>query len=80
MSVKRVGGQVRDPVDGVRQVNVMPSGLTHCADSMAGGREGQAIIHFGMPGDPLTKSQGVKSGYAGNVPNLTKKFMRQEQH
>lgn len=70
--------KLRDPIDGTRQVNVMQSGLTHCADSLAGGREGTAILRFGAPGDPLEKSAGVNSGFVGKTPNLNNKFLRRE--
>jgi hypothetical protein len=70
---------VSDPVGRVSQVNIMESGLTHCADSLAGGREGTFIMHFGAPGDPLEKSPGVKSGFAGKTPNIQHKFYKESQ-
>jgi hypothetical protein len=77
MSTKaRVG--IKDPLGGGGQVNVMESGLRHCADSYEGGREGTVKLRFGAPGDPLEKSAGVRSGYTGRVPDLQKKFLREK--
>jgi hypothetical protein len=73
------GRKLADPIEGTRQVNVMESGLTHCADSQGGGRQGTAVMRFGAPTDPLDKSPGVSSGYVGKTPNLDKKFIRKEQ-
>jgi hypothetical protein len=76
-----VGKKVRlaEPLESNSQVNIMESGLTHCADSMAGGRGGEYIQRLGAPIDPTEKSPGVKSGYFGAAPNLNKKFLRKEQ-
>lgn len=70
---------IKDLLGGGGQVNVMESGLTHCADSLEGGREGTVKLRFGAPGDPLEKSRGAKSGYAGKTPNLQQKFFREKQ-
>lgn len=73
------GLHLKDPLGGGGHVYVMDSGLTHCSDSLGGGREGTVKIHFGAPGDPLDKSPGVKSGWAGRTPDIQKKFMRERQ-
>jgi hypothetical protein len=68
-----------DPIGGARQVQHMPSGLVHCADSLAGGREGTFIQRFGAPGDPLEKSAGVSSDLYGRAPDIQTKFLRKGQ-
>jgi len=73
------GGYLKDPVAGARQIQHMPSGLVHCADSMAGGIKGEVILTFGAPGDPMEKSSGVKSNLYGKSPDLFKKFQKREQ-
>lgn len=79
MATKR-SARIGDPTGaGGGQINVMPSGLRHCADSMAGGREGTVKLRMGAPGDPLEKSTGVSSDLYGRAPDLQTKFMRKGQ-
>jgi hypothetical protein len=79
MATKR-SVNLKDPTTaGGGQINRMESGLHHCADSLAGGREGTVKIRFGGPGDPLEKSSGVESGFVGKTPNLMEKFTRTKQ-
>lgn len=77
---RKGGEKLGDPIGGTRQVNHMPSGLVHTADSMAGGRGGTVIMRFGSPGDPLEKSHGASSDLYGKAPNLLEKFSRRGQH
>lgn len=72
--------RVKDPTNASGgRLNVMPSGLIHCADSLSGGREGSVTLRQGAPGDPLQKSGTVSSGYMGSAPDIQKKFMRKGQ-
>jgi hypothetical protein len=76
---RKGGDKLGDPIGGARQVNRMESGLIHCADSLAGGREGTFVMRFGAPGDPLEKSTGAESNLYGKTPNLLEKFNRNGQ-
>jgi hypothetical protein len=66
---------------GEPHVNIMPSGLIHCADSQGHpGRIGQVIIQFGEPGSPLEQSAGIQGDAgAGTSPNLLRKFSHEKQ-
>lgn len=73
-------GYLKDPIAGTRRVQQMPSGLLHCADSMAGGvRDSNAILTFGAPGDPGERSSVVKSNFYGKAPDLFRKFQKESQ-
>lgn len=76
---RRGGKELKDPIGGGGVVNIMPSGLTHCADSLGNGRDGVFVQRFGAPGDPLEKSRGVDSSLYGRVPNVSEKFIRKGQ-
>lgn len=71
--------KLSDPIGGVRQVNVMESGLIHCGDSLSGGRDGTFIQRFGHPGDPLERSAGVSGDLYGRTPDVQAKFIRKGQ-
>lgn len=71
--------ELRDPIGTVALIHKMPSGLTHCADSLAGGKEGTFIHRFGSPGDPLEKSHGSESDLYGRAPNIQEKFLKKGQ-
>ncbi len=76
---RKGGHKLADPIEGVRVLNKMESGLVHCADSLSGGREGTFIQRYGAPGDPLEKSAGVSGDLYGKAPNIQEKFMRKGQ-
>jgi hypothetical protein len=51
----------------------MASGLTHTADSLAGGKRGTFIDRFGPPGDPAVKARtSGDHAIVGDAPSLLK--------
>jgi hypothetical protein len=81
MAKDRAREYVSDPLGGGGHVNVMKSGLIHCADSQGTARiEGEVIIRYGAPGNPLEKSPGMAADAgAGSSPNLLTKFSKRHQ-
>ena len=65
---------VRSPGSGSdKGMHEMPSGLMHCADSLADGPHGMFVDRFGPPGDPTIVDRAVNNGDAsglGRAPRL----------